>query len=166
MKKKLDPTAVADEFREGSAFFAQARQQTEPAGEVEDTAGTPPTSQPYDQPAAPPTSRPTGQSTERPTGWSAAQSTTQSTVQRGEPVFDSTAVLGRPKASYITEKQDKDLDITVEKLAVKMQGRGNQKIDRSTVLRLLLEVNNITDDTTVDRLAHQLVSRLVSQLTG
>ena len=162
MKKRVNDTAIANELREGSAYFAQARQRVEPTVQGEEDAGTSLMGPPSDSPTSPSAS----QSTERSTSRLTNQSLRQSTIQRSDPVFDSTAVLGRPKAFYITEKQDKDLDITVEKLAAKMQGRGNQKIDRSTVLRLLLEVNDITDDATVDRLANQLVSRLVSQLTS
>ena len=74
-------------------------------------------------------------------------------------------MLGRPKSFYITAQQDKDLDLAVTKLTERLQGRGTQKIDRSTLIRLLLEVSDLTNEGTVDRLASQMVSRLVSQLT-
>ena len=113
-------------------------------------------------PAGPSAVQPTDPATSEPTGQSTDPSTDRSTGR----MFDHSVILGRPKAFYITEQQDKDLDVTVDKLTAKLQGRGNQKIDRSTVIRLLLEINDITTDQTVDRLANQLVSRLVSQLTS
>jgi hypothetical protein len=39
-------------------------------------------------------------------------------------------------------------------------------VDRSTVVRLLLEVSAVTDDRSINRLANRLVNRLVNQLTG
>ena len=113
-------------------------------------------------PAGPPAVQPTDPSTSDPSSQLTGRSTDRPTTQ----MFDHSVILGRPKAFYITEQQDKDLDVAVDKLTAKLQGRGNQKIDRSTVVRLLLEVNDITTDQTVDRLANQLVSRLVSQLTS
>ena len=162
MKKPVNADAIANELREGSAFFRQAREQVATA---EPTASTPPTSEaaaPVSQSSSRSASRPASQSTEERTERPAGKPTTKPVA----PAFDTSVILGRPKSFYITERQDRDLDITVGKLQEKLNGRGNQKVDRSTVMRLLLEVNNITDDETVDRLASHLVSRLVSQLTG
>ncbi len=164
MKKPVNADAIANELREGSAFFRQAREHVtteEPAAAASLTA---------DEPTPPVASQPVRRSASR----SASRSTDRSTAARakssptvgGAPAFDTSVILGRPKSFYITEQQDRDLDVTVSKLQEKLNGRGNQKVDRSTVMRLLLEVNNITDDETVDRLASHLVSRLVSQLTG
>ena len=164
MKKPVNADAIANELREGSAFFRQAREQVateEPAAAGALTADEPTPSM-VDRPA------------NRSAGRSASQSTDPSTTPPAKPTpaaaavpaFDTSAILGRPKSFYITERQDRELDIAVGKLQEKLNGRGNQKVDRSTVMRLLLEVNNITDDETVDRLAGHLVSRLVSQLTG
>ncbi len=158
MKKRIHADVIADELRQGSVFFAQAREQAEesplpdppPEEQAMAKLAGPSVEQPTDSPTSRPLGQSTGPSTDRPTG----------------RMFDHSVILGRPKAFYITEQQDKDLDVAVDKLTAKLQGRGNQKIDRSTVVRLLLEVNDITTDQTVDRLANQLVSRLVSQLTS
>ena len=158
MKKRIHADVIADELRQGSVFFAQAREQAEESlpsdPSPEEQAMPTPAGPSPEQPADPAAREPTDQSTGRSTGLSTSR------------LFDHSVILGRPKAFYITEQQDKDLDVAVDKLTAKLQGRGNQKIDRSTVVRLLLEINGITTDQTVDRLANQLVSRLVSQLTS
>ncbi len=158
MKRKINAQAIADELRDGSVFFADARQRAEAESRPEE----PEKNQPMTAPVDVPVSQPSGQSTPRST----RQSTTRQAGQPTGPSFDTTMILGRPKAFYITEKQDKSLDVAVDKLAARLNGRGNQKIDRSTVMRLLLEMSDVADDTTVDRMARHMVSRLVSQLTG
>ena len=163
MKKPVNTDVIANELREGSAFFRQARHQVDTPEPQVSTAEV-------DQTTPQKTVQPTNELAEEPAGHSTSQltgrSTDRVTAKPGRAAFDTTAILGRPKSFYITERQDRELDVAVTKLQEKLKGRGNQKIDRSTVMRLLLEVNNITEDSTVDRLASQLVSRLVSQLTG
>jgi hypothetical protein len=161
MKKKVNADAIASELSEGSAFFRQAREQD---GVV--AAAALPASQPAAMPVSAPAVQTTAAPTSRPTGESASQSTRQSTKARTSRRFDTSPILGRPKSFYITDQQDKELDTAVVRLTERLQGRGNQKIDRSTVMRLLLEVSEVSNDDTVDRLADQLVNRLVSQLTG
>lgn len=104
------------------------------------------------------------------TNQSTAQSTRKSTEQpinqsTNQPV-DQSIILGRPKAFYITKKQDEDLDIAADKLNKRIGEKIHQKIDRSVVLRLLLEEVSLTNDTTIGKLANRLASRLISQLTG
>lgn len=97
-------------------------------------------------------------------------STSQSTDQLVHPPtnqsFDLSSVVGRPKAFYITQKQDEDLDVAVGKLNKKIGERINQKIDRSTVVRLILEEASLTSEQTIAKLVKRLASRLISQLTG
>ncbi len=157
MKKPLNTDTLASELREGSAFFRQARDQEPVSAMVGESSD-----QPADEPALRSASQPTSRPTKRP----AEQSTNPSTVSVPGRRFDTSPILGRPKSFYITDQQDKALDAAVVKLAERLQGRGNQKIDRSTVMRLLLEVTDPTNDEMVGRLANQLVNRLVSQLTG
>ncbi len=86
---------------------------------------------------------------------------------KNEPsLFDHSPVLSRPKGFYITEKQDKELDRGVRKLSEKTKGKVLQKIDRSTLLRLILDDIDLTDDQTVNRLYNRLINRLVNQLTN
>jgi hypothetical protein len=91
------------------------------------------------------------------------QTDTPAKQQTGQ-LFDHSAILGRPKSFYITKKQDKDLDILVQKLSQKLEGKISHKVDRSAVVRLILESNSITNDQTVDLLARRLVDKLVNQL--
>jgi len=118
------------------------------------------------RPARPSTRRSTAQSTDRSTNQSIDQLTDPSIAQPAEPPFDSSPILGKPKGFYITEQQDEDLNTAVVKLTARLKGRGTHKVDRSTVVRLLLEVNDVTDDRSINRLANRLVNRLVNQLTG
>jgi hypothetical protein len=159
MKKKLNEAAIASELRQGSAFFRDAVAMTD-AAEQSDEPVNQPTALSNGASADPSPSPAVSQSTTQPTDPSTSQSTGE------QEAFDTSPILGRPKAFYISEQQDLDLDVAVDKLAKRLRGRGNQKIDRSTVMRLLLEVNNLTDDETTERLASQFVRRLVSQLTG
>lgn len=157
MKKKLNETAIASELRQGSAFFRDAA----PLADDTDGEGD---AQPVNQPMEAPVAQPASRSTTRSSSQSTGRSSHRSTDTRSP--FDTSTILGRPKAFYITEQQDRDLDAAVDKLTERLRGRANQKIDRSTVVRLVLELSNLTDDETADRLAGQFVSRLVSQLTG
>lgn len=83
-----------------------------------------------------------------------------------QSLFDHSPILSRPKGFYITEKQNKDLDKGVRKLAEKTKGKVAQKIDRSTLLRLILDDIDLSDDQTVNRLYNRLIDRLVNQLTN
>ncbi len=161
MKKKVNADVIASELAEGSAFFRQAREQDAAVATVEG-----PPDQSAAASAAPAATQATSHTASQPTAQPTSQSTKQPTKQRPARRFDTSPILGRPKSFYITGQQDKDLDAAVARLTERLQGRGNQKIDRSTVMRLLLEVSDVSNEATVDRLADQLVSRLVSQLTG
>jgi hypothetical protein len=163
MRKALNQTVIANELKGNSAFFPGRRKESAldiPTPELAPAAEPqviPPTSQSIDRLVSQSTGPSIDQSIDQPDGQMVAPSS-------GE--FDNSPVLGRPKAFYLTERQDRDLDTAVVKLTERLRGRGNQKIDRSTVMRLLLEASDVTDDRTIERLASQLISRLVSQLTG
>lgn len=151
MKKKLNTDSVMNELKGGSGFFP---------------------SQPTSQEATPPVQQSTNQSTEqstnelvgRPTSKSIKQSTNQAVSSPTDA--DQTTILGRPKAFYITQKQDEELDIAAKNLGKYLEGKLSQKVDRSTVIRLLLEEADLTNKETTKRLASRLVSRLISQLTS
>jgi hypothetical protein len=155
-----------------TALPADAAAQEEPAEEtgpapVLSIAGrTREAASPLQRPTRPSTRRSTAQSTDRSTNQSIDQLTEQSIAQATEPPFDSSPILGKPKGFYITEQQDEDLNTAVVKLTARLKGRGTHKVDRSTVVRLLLEVSDVTDDRSINRLANRLVNRLVNQLTG
>ena len=80
--------------------------------------------------------------------------------------FDMSLILPKPKAFYITEKQNEDLDVLVKKLAEKVKGKVAQKMDRSVATRLIFENVGLASDETAEQLANLLISRLTSQLTG
>ena len=147
MKKQLDATGIVNELKMGSRFFSP-----HPTANTEST----------DQATIQSTAESTPPSTDQPTHSSTAASTHASPP----PAVDRSAILGRPKAFYITAQQDADLDQAVQQLAALAERKVGQKIDRSTVVRLLLDQAHLADPTTADRLYGQLVSRLISQLTG
>jgi hypothetical protein len=91
---------------------------------------------------------------------------TKATKTKPSGTVDSSPILGRPKAFYITEAQDRDLDTLVAGISQRLAGRLNFKVDRSVVARLILESSILTSQETTDLLADELVTRLVSQLTG
>jgi hypothetical protein len=78
---------------------------------------------------------------------------------------DPKTIMGRPKAFYITVEQDKKLDALVSELSIRLAGRLNFKVDRSVVIRLILDTQSLTSEGTVERLSDKLVGQLVSQLT-
>ena len=150
MKKKLNEAGIVNELK-GSSLYFQAKKNLEQDRQAEVKAQRSEKLNNVNE-----------KSSERPTNQSTGQSTTSST----NLLVDKSGILGRPKAFYISDKQDKDLDIAVDKLTRKVEGRVNQKIDRSTIIRLLLETNRITTDEMIDKLASQLIGRLISQLTS
>jgi hypothetical protein len=88
---------------------------------------------------------------------STRQSTHQSVDQPTHRPF--TKIVDRPKAFYITEGLDENLDKAVHYLQKK---HGIKKVDRSVVVNALLDNNTLWTDEALD----QLVERVVSQLTN
>lgn len=153
--KKALPNDVENFFKGDSVFFSDQKESEKPDKETENN-------QPVNQSVSRSTNQPTSQPTKQLIASSANQSISPLTSLR----VDKSVILGRPKSFYITDKQDKDLDVLVEKVGKRLEGKINQKIDRSTLIRLLLEISDLTSEETVSRLSIQLVSRLISQLTG
>jgi hypothetical protein len=153
MKKTLNTSNIANELRGGSSFFQHSPtlpDQKEEGGQLVDQSTDGSTNQPTTSPV------------DESTGRLIHQKNSRSTYK---PI-DSSPILGRPKAFYITKKQDDDLDKAVKQLSERVEGKVNQKIDRSTLLRLILEDDEITKKETIDRLVSRLTSRLISQLTN
>ena len=88
---------------------------------------------------------------------STRQSTNQSISQPTSRPF--TKIVDRPKAFYITEGLDENLDKAVHYLQKK---HGIKKVDRSVVVNALLDNATLWTDKALD----QLVERVVSQLTN
>jgi hypothetical protein len=91
----------------------------------------------------------------------ANQSTRQSTNQLiSQPTNRPfTKIVDRPKAFYITESLDENLDKAVNYLRKK---HGIKKVDRSVVVNALLDNDTLWTNEALD----QLVERVVSQLTN
>jgi hypothetical protein len=190
MAKQLNEEAILNELHGESAFFKASltplREDTpqrvvskDKKKPVQNKAGKQPSpsqidadnpsqlvDQTVDQQANQETDRATvrtrGKSTNQPIKGSIDQPRSES-VTRG---FDMSPILPRPKAFYISEKQDENLDVLVKKLSDKLKGKVGQKIDRSVASRLVFEHIDLTSDETVEQLATLLIGRLTSQLTG
>jgi hypothetical protein len=88
---------------------------------------------------------------------STGQSTNQSMRQPTHRPF--TKIVDRPKAFYITEGLDENLDKAVHYLQKK---HSIKKVDRSVIVNALLDNDTLWTDEALD----QLVERVVSQLTN
>jgi hypothetical protein len=153
MAKKLNEDALKNELA-GSAFFMRTKSSDSPTlpGGKSPRKGAPKTKDAKKETQL-----------EAPTSVSGGPRTSK--VHEAAKV-ESSPILGRPKAFYITEDQDRNLDALVAEIALRLAGRLNFKVDRSVVVRLILDTQNMTSETTIKRLSDELVSRLVSQLTG
>jgi len=94
---------------------------------------------------------------------STSQSTSQLTSQSiGQPTKRPfTKIVDRPKAFYITEGLDENLDKAVTYLQKK---HGIKKVDRSAVVNALLDNNTLWTDEALDQLVDKVVSQLTSRL--
>ena len=172
MKKQLNTRAVLNELRGSSVFFPDVHSPEPslaltPAVPAQQEFTTPATrNEPVFEPSLNvSTHRPTDPSIDMSTELSTRVSTDESTAPSTAHAVDADVILGRPKAFYLTAQQDRDLDRAVEKLAARLKGRANQKMDRSTFLRLLLDASDLTSEALIERLTRQFVNRLVDQLT-
>jgi hypothetical protein len=116
-----------------------------------------------DAPAERPRRKPGGKqaSQKEITARLASQSTRQSVSQSTSQSIgrQSTKIVDRPKAFYITEGLDEKLDKAVDYLQKK---HGIKKVDRSAIVNALLDHETLWTDEALD----QLVERVVSQLTN
>jgi len=167
MKKNLDARSVLNELKQGSRFFgAPAPAEYPPAGAAR-KASLPQMASTSTRPS---TDRLTDRSTSRSTGqltrWSTSRPTERSTNESMHQLTEQSTMLERPKAFYITSQQDADLDTAVSKLAVRGASNVGQKVDRSTVIRLLLDEARLTSEHTIERLHQRLIKGLIRQLSS
>ena len=94
---------------------------------------------------------------------SASQSTGQSTNRlTGQPTSRPLSkIVDRPKAFYITEALDENLDKAVTYLQKK---HGIKKVDRSVIMNALLDDDTLWTDEALDQLVERVVSQLTSRL--
>jgi hypothetical protein len=147
MSKKLDTKTITNEL-EGSAFFRTPTRRTSDSATGTVSPPVPPATHEgrdigvggqqvvVDQPV----SRPVDRSVSQPTEPSAGR------------------LVGRPKAFYITEWIDAQLDEAVRYFQEK---HGIKKVDRSSVINAMLNHDEVWGRDALDR----LVDRLISQLT-
>jgi hypothetical protein len=145
MNKKLNEDALKNELA-GSAFFTR----TEP------TDSPPP---PEPKPAKPIGTKVEKKAVDQPTVQSIDQSIDRLSV-------DHSAVMGKPRGFYITEKQNQDLDFAVMEISKRLAGKLPFKVDRSVLIRLIIEMGDLTSKEKIDKLSTKLISRSISQLTG
>ena len=157
-KKKVDEKAILSELSHSSYFSQEKTKDEEKAAEnkVQSVA--------VDESIDLSVDSIIDQSVDRSIEQPASQLINQTTSRQSKRQVNRSAILGKPKAFYITKKQDKDLDLLVQKLSQELEGKINQKIDRSTVVRLILDASDPMDAQAVKRLAKQLVDQLVIQL--
>jgi hypothetical protein len=70
-------------------------------------------------------------------------------------------IADRPKAFYITEGLDDNLDKAVNYLQKK---HGIKKVDRSVIMNALLDDDTLWTDEALDQLVERVVSQLTSRL--
>ena len=111
-------------------------------------------------------------SPQSPTGQGVDQSVDQSTDQSigqsvnrssNRPLTSVSAIVDRPKAFYITERLDQDLDMAVRYF---QEVHGVKKADRSTVVNALLDNEANWTPQSMDQLVDRLISQLTSRLTS
>jgi len=139
---------------------------------VVDTGVDSPASQPVDQStdeetsrhAAKPPNKQQGSLREQVERATAAAASPPRSRRQNKKRFDNSPVLSRPKSFYITKQQDADIDDIAERIEELLEGKIAHKIDRSVVVRLILESEDWTSDDAVNMLSKHLVNKLVSQL--
>ena len=167
MTKKAIPENIGDQFFKGkSPFFDDSEKDNNNNKPAAATSITPTVvATPVQEPAQQ-TVPPVQEAITAPVTQPVAEQVNQPVNQSINSPIDTSQVLAKPKGFYISEKQDEDLDIAVKKLSDKMKGKLTAKIDRSTILRLIIDQANITNEEAISKLAEQLTSQLIRQLTG
>jgi hypothetical protein len=94
---------------------------------------------------------------------SPSQSTSQSTNQSIDQPTNRplTKIVDRPKAFYITEGLDENLDKAVHYLQKKHRIK---KVDRSVIVNALLDNDTLWTDEALDQLVEKVVSQLTNRL--
>ncbi|MSP12833.1 MAG: hypothetical protein EXR62_07735 [Chloroflexi bacterium] len=136
-KKVLNIDAITNELEGASSFFPTRQPMYPTTGEKPKEQNQ----QVFPQALGQPIDQPVSQSTNRSTSPS------------------PTKLVDRPKAFYITERLDKQLDQAVRYFQEK---HGIKKVDRSTIVNAILDNEaNWTEES-----LNLLVSRVISQLTS
>ena len=77
------------------------------------------------------------------------------------PSNGAVRVLDRPRGFYITDRLDRELDRAVEYLRTR---HGLRKVDRSTLVTVLLDRGELWTDAALDGLVDQVVTELTGRL--
>jgi hypothetical protein len=151
MKKTLNTDSIANELREGSAFFREARQAKAPEQKGSPGLGQNKEVQKIEMPADHKPSlvdQSVSQSTDRPTN--------QSTDQLMGEVVD------RPVAFYLPKIIHNKIDDAVRYL----QQTRSKRIDRSAVVSAILGNPKNWEEETLDQLADKAINQLTNRLTS
>jgi hypothetical protein len=150
MSKKLSTDTIANELREGSAFFREARQakagpkESPGSGQSKEVhKNEPPANQKpslVDQSVSQSTDRPTNQSTDQLMG----------------------EVVDRPVAFYLPKIIHNKIDEAVRYL----QQTRSKRIDRSAIVSAILGDPKNWEEVTLDQLADKAVDQLTNRLTS
>lgn len=112
----------------------------------------------------PPDKQTPSQSTEQSADQSIDQSVDKSTNRSiGNLQAFSSSIVDRPKAFYITERLDRDIDDAVRYF---QEVHGIKKADRSTVVNAILDNEENWTPQSLDRLVDRLIGQLTSRLTN
>ena len=100
--------------------------------------------------------------TKKLTKQSVSRSTSRPTSQPSsrQSEYKDMVVVGRPKAFYISNQVDEWLDKSVRYF----KKRGIKKVDRSTVVNLILHDRNLWKSESLDKMRGKLIEMLTSQL--
>lgn len=113
------------------------------------------------------TSRPVSRQGNQQAGRSSDSAASQSSRRYAGALQDSSPILPRPKAFYITQRQDSQIDEAVRRVSQhpRVQKRLQAKImaqpDRSMVMRLFLDRLDGEDDELISQLVDQLIDQPV-----
>lgn len=103
--------------------------------------------------------------TSKPIKKKVAQSTVQLTSESTDKSTNQSIILKKPKAFYITKKQNKDLDLLVRRVGERLNQKLNIKIDRSTIIRSLLDYSKIDAPETAEALSEYMVEELIKKIS-
>jgi hypothetical protein len=108
---------------------------------------------------------PTTQSTLQSINQSTNQPTNQLTNRPTNPqsFATGTKIVEKPKAFYITERLNKRLDEAVRYFQEK---HGIKKVDRSTLVNVMLDAEANWTEENLDKLVEKVISQLTSRLTN
>ncbi len=116
------------------------------------------------QPVSPPPTQEKTRSIEQPLDQSTSQPISQSINQSTTlSINHASQIVDRPKAFYISRRLDRRLDEAVRYLQDK---HGIKKVDRSIIVNILLDREELWSELALDQLVKATIELLTSRLTS